>query len=57
MVVKIAGRRHWLWRAVDDEDEVLDILVQSQRDTRAAVRLLRKLIKKGLVKLLGHGRA
>ena len=46
MVVKIAGKRHWLWRAVDDEGEVLDILVQSRRDTRAAVRLMRKLIKK-----------
>jgi len=31
---------------VDDESEVLDILVQSRRDTRAAVRLMRKLIKK-----------
>jgi transposase-like protein len=38
MVIKIAGQRHWLWRAVDDEGEVLDILVQSRRDTRAAVR-------------------
>ena len=46
MVIKIAGQRHWLWRAVDDEGEVLDILVQSRRDTRAAVRLMRKLIKK-----------
>jgi len=46
MVVKIAGKRHWLWRAVDDEGEVLDILVQARRDTRAAVKLMRKLIKK-----------
>jgi transposase-like protein len=46
MVVKIAGQRHWLWRTVDHEGEVLDILVQSRRDTRAAVRLMRKLIKK-----------
>ena len=46
MVVTIAGKRHWLWRAVDDEGEVLNILVQSSRDTRAAVRLMRKLIKK-----------
>ena len=43
---KIAGKRHWLWRAVDDEGEVLDILVQSRRDKAAAVRLLRKLIRK-----------
>jgi len=46
MVVRIAGKRHWLWRAVDDEGEVLDILVQSRRDKAAAVRLLRKLIRK-----------
>ena len=46
MVVTIASKRHWLWRAVDDEGEVLDILVQSRRDTQAAVRLPRKLIRK-----------
>ena len=46
MVVRIAGKRHWLWRAVDDDGEVLDILVQSRRDKAAAVRLLRKLIRK-----------
>ena len=45
MFAKIAGQRHWLRRAVDDEGEVLDILVQSRRHTRAAVRLMRKLIK------------
>ena len=46
MVVTIAGKRHWLWRAVDSEGEVLDMLVQSRRDTAAAVRLLRKLLRK-----------
>ncbi len=46
MVVRIAGKRHSLWRAVDDEGEVLDILVQSRRDKAAAVRLLCKLIRK-----------
>lgn len=46
MVVKIAGKRYWLWRAVDDEGKVLDILLQSRRDTKAAVRLMRKLIRK-----------
>jgi transposase-like protein len=46
MVVTVAGKRHWLWRAVDDEGEVLDVLVQSRRNTRAAVRLMRKLIRK-----------
>ena len=45
MVVKISGKRMWLWRAVDDEGEVLDVLVQKRRNTRAAVRLLRKLLK------------
>ncbi len=35
----------WLWRAVDDEGEVLDVLVQKRRNTKAALRLLRKLLK------------
>src|SRR5215204_5928348 len=46
VVVKIAGVKHWLWRAVDQDGLVLDILVQSRRDKRAAKRLLRKLLKK-----------
>jgi transposase-like protein len=45
MVVKISGKRMWLWRAVDDEGEVLDLLVQKRRNTKAAVRLFRKLLK------------
>jgi putative transposase len=45
MVVKIRGERMWLWRAVDDEGEVLDMLVQKRRHTGAALRLLRKLLK------------
>ena len=44
--MKIAGVRHWLWRAVDQDGTVLDILVQSRRDKRAAKRLLRKLLRK-----------
>jgi putative transposase len=44
--VKIAGVRHWLWRAVDQDGTVLDILVQRRRDTRAARRLLRRLLRK-----------
>src|SRR4051795_10346760 len=44
--VKIAGQKHWLWRAVDQDGFVLDVLVQSRRDKRAAKRLLRKLLKK-----------
>src|ERR671912_1930339 len=43
VVISIAGRKHWLWRAVDQHGVVLDILVQSRRDTKAAKRLLRKL--------------
>ena len=46
MVVRIAGKRMYLWRAVDHEGEVLDILVQRRRDIRAALRLMRKLLKK-----------
>src|SRR3954469_4724304 len=46
VVVKIAGQKHWLWRAVDQDGVVLDVLVQSRRDKQAAKRLLRKLLKK-----------
>src|SRR3954453_13497694 len=46
MVVTIQGRRMYLWRAVDAEGEVLDLLVQPRRDKKAALKLLRKLIKK-----------
>src|ERR687884_1207130 len=46
MVVRIAGRRMYLWRAVDQEGEILDVLVQSRRDRRAAMRLMCKLLRK-----------
>src|SRR3954464_5854479 len=46
MVVRIAGRQMYLWRAVDHEGEVLDMLVQRRRDKRAALRLMRKLLRK-----------
>ena len=42
----IDGRLVYLWRAVDAEGEVLDVLVQSKRDKRAALKLMRKLLKK-----------
>src|SRR3954453_16151870 len=42
----IRGQKHWLWRAVDQDGVVLDVLVQSRRDKKAAKRLLRKLLKK-----------
>jgi putative transposase len=46
VVVGIAGRQMYLWRAVDHEGEVLDMLVQRRRDTPTAVRLMHKLLKK-----------
>lgn len=46
MFVSIGGRRMYLWRAVDSEGELLDILVQPRRDKRAALKLMRKLLKK-----------
>ena len=48
MAVTIAGRQFWLWRAVDDEGEVLDLLVQRRRDKAAAENLMRKLLRKGV---------
>ncbi len=46
MVVRIAGKRMYLWRAVDHEGEILDVLVQRRRDRGAAVKLMRKLMRK-----------
>ena len=46
MAVVIGGKRLWLWRAVDSEGEVLDMLVQPRRDRAAALRLMRKLLRK-----------
>src|ERR1700740_222676 len=46
VALKIAGVKHWLWRAVDQTGVVLDVLVQRRRDKQAAKRLLRKLLKK-----------
>ena len=46
MVVRIVGARMYLWRAIDHEGEILDMLVQRRRDTRAASRLMRKLLKR-----------
>jgi len=43
--IRVNGRTHYLWRAVDQEGEVLDILVQSRRDRKAAKRFFRKLLK------------
>jgi putative transposase len=46
MVVRIAGQHMYLWRAVDHEGEVLEILVQRRRDRSAAVKLMRRLLHK-----------
>ena len=44
--LKIDGRMVYLWRAVDAEGEILDVLVQAGRNKQAALRLMRKLLKK-----------
>ena len=46
VVISIGGRRHWLWRAADQDGYVLDEIVQTRRDTKAATRLLIRLMKK-----------
>ncbi len=44
-VVSIRGKKHWLWRAVDQDGFVLEVLVQSRRNAKAAKRLMCKLLK------------
>jgi len=46
VAVEIAGQRHWMWSAVDQDGIVLDILAQRRRDKRAAKRLLQKKLQK-----------
>ena len=46
MVVSLSGKQMYMWRAVDSEGEVLEILVQPQRDKAAALRLIRKLLRR-----------
>lgn len=45
VVLPINGKKYWLWRAVNNRGDVLDILIQSRRNNRAAGRFLRKLFK------------
>src|ERR1700730_13988415 len=45
IAVMISGEPFWLWRAVDSEGEVLDLLVQRRRNKAAAIKLMRKLLK------------
>ena len=44
VVVPINGVKYWLWRAVDANGDVLDILVQPQRNAKAARRFLKRLV-------------
>ncbi len=44
--VSVGGRRMYLWRAVDGEGEILDVLLQPRRDKAAALRLMRKLLRR-----------
>jgi transposase-like protein len=46
MVVRVNGRQMYLWRAVDDEGEVLEVLVQRRRNKAAAGKLIGKLLRK-----------
>lgn len=50
MACNIGGKRMYLWRAVDDEGEVLDVVVQKRRDHAAALRLLKRLLRNQPVK-------
>ena len=45
LFVKIPGRQQYLWRAVDEDGDTIDILVQSRRNRLAALRFFRKLLK------------
>ena len=46
IVVSIGGKKHWLWRAVDQDGYIRDEIVQSRRNTKAARRLLKRLLTK-----------
>jgi putative transposase len=46
VVITLSGKKHWLWRAVDQDGYVLDEIVQTRRNTKAAKRLLKRLLKK-----------
>jgi putative transposase len=46
VVITLAGKKHWLWRAVDQDGYILDEIVQSRRISKAAKRLLKRLLRK-----------
>ena len=43
--IRVGGKQHYLWRDIDKDGHVLEILVQSRRNTRAAKRFFRKLLR------------
>lgn len=43
--IRIRGKQHYLWRAIDQNEVVLDTLVQSRHNTKAAMRFFRKLLE------------
>ena len=46
MFTSFGGKRMYLWRAIDQDGEILDVLVQAKRDTKAALKLMRRLLKR-----------
>ena len=50
--IKIRGKQHYLWRAVDQDHDEIDILVQKRRNKKAALRFFRKLFRKSGIKPL-----
>lgn len=46
--MKIQGKQHYLWRAVDQDGDLVDVLLQTCRDGKAAKRFFKRLIKKKL---------
>ncbi|WP_037230592.1 IS6 family transposase, partial [Roseobacter sp. GAI101] len=44
VVITIRGKKHWLWRAIDADGDVLDILVQTRRNAKAAKRFFQRLV-------------
>lgn len=44
VVITVRGKRHWLWRAIDATGDVLDILVQTRRNAKAAKRFFQRLV-------------
>jgi len=43
--VKIGGKQHYLWRAVDQDGEVVDVFLQARRDSKAAMRFFKRLLR------------